>query len=107
MTRCWNLPRWAPRCSTTAASTAKKYNVELEVISSINPVPGTIVKEETKVEGMLIKGVAKDNDVAVVSIKNVPDVPGMSFKVFSLLAQKNITWISSCRAPAMRRARRT
>ena len=69
---------------------AKKYNVELEVISSINPVPGTIVKEETKVEGMLIKGVAKDNDVAVVSIKNVPDVPGMSFKVFSLLAQKNI-----------------
>ena len=69
---------------------AKKYNVELEVISSINPVPGTIVKEETKVEGMLIKGVAKDNDVAVISIKNVPDVPGMSFKVFSLLAQKNI-----------------
>ena len=69
---------------------AKKYNVELEVISSINPVPGTVVKEETNVEGMLIKGVAKDNDVAVISIKNVPDVPGMSFKVFSLLAQKNI-----------------
>ena len=41
-------------------------------------------------EGMLIKGVAKDNDVAVISIKDVPDVPGMSFKVFSLLAQKNI-----------------
>ena len=60
---------------------AKKYNVELEVISSINPVPGTIVKEEANVEGMLIKGVAKDNDVAVISIKNVPDV---------LLAQKNI-----------------
>lgn len=69
---------------------AKKYNVELEVISSINPVPGTIVKEETQVEGMLIKGVAKDNDVAVISILHVPDVPGMSFKVFSLLAQKNI-----------------
>ena len=44
----------------------------------------------TKVEGMLIKGVAKDEDVAVVSILEVPDVPGMSFKVFSLLAQKNI-----------------
>ncbi len=69
---------------------AKKYNVELEVISSINPVPGTVVKEETQVEGMLIKGVAKDNDVAVISILHVPDVPGMSFKVFSLLAQKNI-----------------
>lgn len=69
---------------------AKKYGVELEVLSSINPVPGTVVKEETKVEGMLIKGVAKDEDVAVVSILEVPDVPGMSFKVFSLLAQKNI-----------------
>ena len=69
---------------------AKKYNVELEVISSINPVPGTIVKEESEVEGMLIKGVAKDNDVAVISVLGVPDVPGMSFKVFSLLAQKNI-----------------
>ncbi len=69
---------------------AKKYGVELEVISSLNPVPGTIVKEETKVEGMLIKGVAKDENVAVVSILGVPDVPGMSFKVFSLMAQKKI-----------------
>ena len=69
---------------------AKKYNVELEVLSSINPGPGTVVKEETQVEGMLIKGVAKDNDVAVISVVGVPDVPGMSFKVFSLLAQKNI-----------------
>lgn len=69
---------------------AKKYNVELEVISSINPVPGTVVKEEAQLEGMLIKGVAKDNDVAVISVLGVPDVPGMSFKVFSLLAQKNI-----------------
>ena len=69
---------------------AKKYNVELEVISSINPVPGTVVKEECKVEGMLIKGVAKDTDVAVITILNVPDEPGMSFRIFGLLAQKNI-----------------
>ena len=69
---------------------AKKYGVELEVLSSLNPMPGTVVKEETKVEGMLIKGVAKDENVAVISILEVPDVPGMSFKVFSLLAQRNI-----------------
>ena len=70
---------------------AKKYNVELEVLSSLNPVPGTVVKEVTKdMEGMLIKGVAKDTDVAVLTVKDVPDVPGMSFKIFSLLAQKNI-----------------
>jgi aspartate kinase len=69
---------------------AKKYNVPLEVLSSLNPIPGTIVKEATDVEGMLIKGVAKDADISVISILNVPDVPGMSFKVFGLLAQKNI-----------------
>mgnify|MGYP003218867654 FL=1 len=66
---------------------AKKYNVELEVLSSLNPVPGTVVKEVTKdMEGMLIKGVAKDTDVAVITILNVPDEPGMSFKIFGLLA---------------------
>ena len=41
-------------------------------------------------EGMLIKGVAKDTDVAVITILNVPDEPGMSFRIFGLLAQKNI-----------------
>ena len=70
---------------------AKKYGVELEVLSSLNPVPGTIVKEVTDdMEGMLIKGVAKDTDVAVISIMEVPDVPGMSFKVFGSLASRNI-----------------
>lgn len=69
---------------------AKKYSVNLEVRSSLTNVPGTIVKEVTSVEGMLIKGVAKDTNVAVISILEVPDVPGMSFKVFSLMAQKKI-----------------
>ena len=37
---------------------AKKYNVELEVLSSLNPIPGTIVKEVTSdMEGMLIRRV--------------------------------------------------
>ena len=53
---------------------AKKYGVELEVLSSINPIPGTIVKEETIVEGMLIKGVAKDDNVAVISIDGAKDL---------------------------------
>ncbi len=70
---------------------AKKYGVELEVLSSLNPAPGTIVKEVAEdMEGMLIKGVAKDTDVAVISIMEVPDVPGMSFKVFGALASRNI-----------------
>ncbi len=69
---------------------AKKYSVNLEVRSSLTNVPGTIVKEVTDVEGMLVKGVAKDDKVAVVSILEVPDQPGISFKVFSLMAQNKI-----------------
>lgn len=69
---------------------AKKYSVELEVLSSLNPVPGTIVKETTKMEKMLIRGVTKDNDVALVSILNLQDTPGIAFKIFSKLSAKNI-----------------
>ena len=69
---------------------AKKYNVELEVISSLNPVPGTKVKEVTKMEKMLIKGVAKDTNVARVSIVGLPDEPGIAFKVFSRVANAHI-----------------
>lgn len=69
---------------------AKKYSVNLEVRSSLTNVPGTIVKEVMNVEGMLIKGVAKDDKVAAVSILEVPDQPGISFKVFSLMAQNKI-----------------
>ncbi|HCW80259.1 MAG TPA: aspartate kinase [Ruminococcaceae bacterium] len=69
---------------------AKKYGIELEVLSSMNNRPGTIVKEAAKMEGMLISGVAKDEDVARVSIIGVPDRPGLAFKIFSKLASKNI-----------------
>ena len=69
---------------------AKKYGVELEVLSSLNPVPGTIVKEVTKMEKMLISGVAKDENVARISVIGVPDKPGLAFRIFSKLAQKNV-----------------
>jgi aspartate kinase len=69
---------------------AKKYGIELEVLSSMTRKPGTIVKEAVKMEEMLISGVAKDEDVARVSIIGVPDRPGLAFKIFSRLAAKNI-----------------
>jgi aspartate kinase len=65
---------------------AKKYNVRLEVLSSIEELPGTIVKEVAKLEKMLVKGITKDDNVARISIVGVEDVPGIAFKVFSLLA---------------------
>ncbi len=69
---------------------AKKYNIELEVLSSLTRAPGTIVKEATKMEKMLISGVAKDDDVARISIIGVPDRPGFAFKLFSKLSAKRV-----------------
>ncbi len=69
---------------------AKRYNVDLEVLSSFRRVPGTKVKEVVNMEKMLIRGVTRDNNVARISILGVPDEPGIAFRVFSLLAQKHI-----------------
>ena len=69
---------------------AKKYHIELEVLSSLTRAKGTIVKEATNVEKMLISGVAKDENVARISVIGVPDKPGLAFRIFSKLAQKNV-----------------
>ncbi len=69
---------------------AKKYGIELEVLSSFTNTPGTIVKEAAKMEKMLISGVAKDTEVARISVVGVPDEPGLAFKMFSKLSAKNI-----------------
>ncbi len=69
---------------------AKKYNVNLEVVSSLERVPGTKVKEVIKVEKMLIRGVTSDKNVARISIMELPDSPGIAFKIFSALASRRI-----------------
>jgi aspartate kinase len=70
---------------------AKKYGIELEVLSSMTQESGTIVKEGVKkVEEMLISGVAKDENVARISVIGVPDRPGLAFKIFSKLASKGV-----------------
>ncbi len=69
---------------------AKKYNVKLEVKSSFERIEGTVVKEVTNVEKMLIRGVTRDNNVARIAIIGLDDKPGVAFRVFSALAKENI-----------------
>ena len=70
---------------------AKRYHVDLEVLSSSVRKPGTKVKEVIKpVERMIISGVAKDAKIARVDVLGVPDQPGTAFKIFSLLGKNNI-----------------
>ncbi len=69
---------------------AKRYGVQLVVRSSLNREEGTIVKEETKLERMLVSGVAADKNVARISVIGVKNEPGVAFKIFNLLAKHNI-----------------
>ena len=69
---------------------AKKYNVDLEVVSSFTRNPGTKVKEGSNMEKMIVSGVARDNKCARVAIINLDDTPGVAFKVFSLLAKHQV-----------------
>ena len=70
---------------------AKKYNVNLVVRSSMTDAEGTIVKEEVKVEKMLVSGVAVDKDVARIAVVGLKDEPGVAFKIFSLLSKEKIS----------------
>ena len=92
LTRCWSWPAWAPRCSTTARwRWPKRYNVNLEVLSSFTGNPGTKVKEVVKtMEKTHVSGVAKDKNVARLALMGLADEPGIAFKIFSLLAKKKI-----------------
>ena len=69
---------------------AKRYNVDVEVLSSLTRKPGTIIKEEADVEKMIISGVAKDTSIARISVLELDDKPGVAFRLFSLLAKEKI-----------------
>ncbi|MCL2078582.1 MAG: aspartate kinase [Oscillospiraceae bacterium] len=69
---------------------AKRYNVKMEVLSSIVRKPGTKVKGVVKVEHTKISGVAKDSDIARVAVVNIKDEPGVAFRVFRVLANAKI-----------------
>ena len=69
---------------------AKKYGVTLVVRSSMNEVEGTVVKEDTDVERMLVSGVALDKKADRIAVVGLKDEPGIAFKVFDCLAKKNI-----------------
>jgi len=70
---------------------AKKHNLEIHVRSSFSDNSGTLIKaEEAAMEEILVRGAALDTTEAKVTIKQVPDTPGMVAKIFSILAEHNI-----------------
>ncbi len=70
---------------------AKRYHVNLEVLSSYVRKPGTIVKEVVKpMEEMKISGIAKDTNIARIAVVGLPDEPGVAFRVFRALANAKV-----------------
>ena len=70
---------------------ARRYDVNLEVLSSFSGHPGTKVKENMKIEEKsYVSGIAEDKNVVQVTLAGLDDVPGIAFRVFSLLAKENI-----------------
>jgi aspartate kinase len=74
-----------------AVEFAKKYGVELEVLSSFEDMPGTIIKEEVeKMEEIVVRGVAADKGEAKITLQGVPDKPGVAAGIFKEIAAANI-----------------
>ncbi|MFF2887715.1 aspartate kinase [Paenibacillus sp. NPDC057967] len=74
-----------------AVEYAKHYNVKLVVRSSFTQNEGTSVKEDAVMEqGVVVRGIAFDKNVARISIMGVEDVPGVLANVFGALANNGI-----------------
>ena len=74
-----------------AVEFGSQYNVPIHVRSSFNYNEGTLVREERVVErDMVVVGVAHDVNVAKVTLVDVPDRPGVAYRIFSALAEDGI-----------------
>ena len=74
-----------------AVEFAKNYGVVLEVMSSFEVKPGTLVREEdAQMEQMIIRGIAADKNQAKATLLGVPDTPGVAARIFKALAGANI-----------------
>ncbi|BBB92639.1 MAG TPA: aspartate kinase [Methylomusa anaerophila] len=70
----------------------KHYGIPIHVRSTFVQEPGTFIREEYTMEEkeFVIRGVTHDTNVAKIAILGVPDIPGIAYKIFSVLANSNI-----------------
>ncbi|MBS4021635.1 MAG: aspartate kinase [Dethiobacter sp.] len=74
-----------------AVECGKEHGVVIHVRSSFNNEPGTLVKEETKMEtGIAVRGIACDTNQVKIAVIGVPDKPGVAARIFTALGQAGI-----------------
>jgi aspartate kinase len=70
---------------------AKKYDVPVHVRSTFKSEPGTLVtKEDRHMEAVVVTGIAHDRGQAKVTIRGVPDRPGIAAQVFGAVSDHGI-----------------
>ncbi len=70
---------------------ASKYNISLRVLSTFEDGPGTLITaEDENMEQVLISSIAHNRDEAKLTIRGVPDTPGMASKILGPIAEANI-----------------
>jgi aspartate kinase len=70
---------------------AKKYNVPLQVRSTFTETEGTwVTKEDSEMEKVVVSGVTCDKNEAKISVRGVPDRPGIAASIFGPIAAANI-----------------
>ncbi len=71
---------------------AKKYNMPLIVRSSYNNEPGTLIcQEDAKMEQPVVSGIMYDKNQAKITVKGVPDQPGIAANLFNALAEASVS----------------
>ena len=71
---------------------AGKYNVPLRVLSSFDDGQGTLIslQEDSQMESPLVSGIAFNKDEAKLTIRGIPDQPGVAYKVLGAISNANI-----------------
>jgi aspartate kinase len=76
---------------TRSVALAMKHHVRLQVLSSFEDTPGTLVVDEDEIlEQELVSGIAYSRDEAKITLVRVPDRPGVAASIFGPLAEANI-----------------
>lgn len=74
-----------------AIDLARNYKVKIIVKSSFTPGEGTIIEEENSMlEKVIVRGVTHETNVGKIVVQEVPDIPGIAYKLFKTLAEKEI-----------------
>ncbi|MCW5588809.1 MAG: aspartate kinase [Legionellales bacterium] len=70
---------------------AGKYNVPLRVLSTFQPGPGTLITlEGGKMENAIVSGIAFNRSEAKITIRGVPDLPGVAYRILGPISEANI-----------------